>query len=80
MQTQKNVQFMLTIPKANKDLLVKLAAETNLENPDARATAAGIGRRILCTHLDSLRESRQTDNYQTGGENERQTRGCLLKL
>ena len=66
MQTQKNVQFMLTIAKEDKDLLIKLAAQKNLQNPDARATAAGIGREILCSYLDSLRESRETDNNQTG--------------
>ena len=70
---------MLTIAKEDKDLLIKLAAQKNLQNPDARATAAGLGKQILCSHLDSLRESRQTDNYQTGGENERRTRECLLK-
>lgn len=70
MQTQKNVQFMLTIPKADKDLLIKLAAQKNLQNPDARATAAGLGKEILCSYLASLRESQQTNNQEEGGQDD----------
>jgi hypothetical protein len=68
MQTQKRVQFMLTIPKADKDVLIKLAAQKNLQNPDARATAAGIGREIVCSYLDSLRDSHQNNKHEEGGQ------------
>lgn len=55
----KNVQLMLTLPKHYRDCLRKLAAEQNLRNPDQIITPAGLGKEILCAHLDELMQAKK---------------------
>jgi len=58
MTTTKNVQLMITLPKLYRDCLRKLAAEQNLRNPDQIITPAGLGKEILCAHLDELMQEK----------------------
>ena len=71
MQTNRTIQFMVTIPKQDRDLLVKMAAKRNLHDPDSHATAAGIGREILSAYLEEYRQGVLSENTQNGGEHER---------
>jgi hypothetical protein len=52
----KNVPMMLSIPKKYRDVLRKLAAERNLENPDKVTSAAQIGSKIICEYLEKNSE------------------------
>ncbi len=56
MQTreQDNVQLNITVPRAYHDLLVRMAARKNLENPRSTSTKGGIAKDILCAHLEEL--------------------------
>jgi hypothetical protein len=58
MQQQESVQINITISKEDHDLMVKLAAERNLNDPNSGATKGGIGREIISGYLETVREER----------------------
>ena len=63
MTKEKNVQFNISIPRTDKDLLTRLAARKTWENPGERVTASSLGREILCDYLATIQqEVRETDN------------------
>ena len=52
MKQPKQVPLMLSIPKAIRDRLRKLAAEQNLKNPDKVTFASTLALEILIQHVD----------------------------
>jgi len=61
MQKQDSVQINITISKEDHDLMVKLAAERNLNDPDSGSTKGGIGREIISEYLKIVRNDRIQD-------------------
>ena len=59
MEKQDTIQLNITISKEDHDLLVILAAERNIHDPNAGSTKGGIGREILSEYLENVREERQ---------------------
>ena len=56
------IPFTLSLPKAYRDLLRKMAAENNLARPDGIITTAGLARQILCEYLDGTIQDVPEDN------------------
>jgi hypothetical protein len=52
----KNVPFMITIPREYRDLLRRIAAEKTLMNPDEVTSAAQLGKEIIITHLELMKQ------------------------
>jgi len=71
MDRQKTISFMLTLPKSDRDLLIRMAARRCLQDPDCHATAAGIGREIIGEYLDEYRQEAEYTNTIQGGDDER---------
>ena len=58
---QANVQLNISVPRAYHDLLVRMAARKNLENPRANATKGGLAKEILCEHLDGIMKNKEEE-------------------
>ena len=54
MQENKPVALMLSIPKAYRDQLRKMAAEQNLQNPDQVTSASTLAKEIILKHLKKI--------------------------
>ena len=51
MEKKKSVAIMITVPREARDLLRRLAAKTNWENPNKITTPAGLSRDIILEFL-----------------------------
>ncbi|OQY09361.1 MAG: hypothetical protein B6I30_09950 [Desulfobacteraceae bacterium 4572_187] len=54
MPENKPVPLMLSIPKAYRDQLRKMAAEQNLKNQDQVTSASTIAKEIILQHLKKI--------------------------
>lgn len=52
MKQQRLVPLMISLPRAYRDQLRKMAAERNIKNTEVVISAALIGREIICKYLD----------------------------
>ena len=61
MKQPKQVPMMLSIPKAIRDRLRKLAAEQNLKNPDQVTSASTLAREIICQHIAEIADRSENE-------------------
>ena len=54
MPENKPVPLMLSIPKAYRDQLRKMAAEQNLKNPNQVTSASTLAKEIICGYLERI--------------------------
>ena len=66
MSENKPVPLMLSIPKAYRDKLRKMAAEQNLNNLNKVTSASTLAREIICEYLDNALTGQQA--LTQGGE------------
>jgi hypothetical protein len=52
MEDVKNVPLIISLPKPYRDLMLKIAAEQTLSNPEDRVSLSRLGREILIDHLN----------------------------
>jgi hypothetical protein len=58
-QKQTSASIILTVTQEQKQRLRKIAAATNMENPDGNATISSIGREAVEQYLKSKKEETQ---------------------
>jgi len=51
------VSITISLPKAYRDQLRRIAAEASLKNPEEFTSISQLGRKIICRYLDDLREN-----------------------
>ena len=56
MEQERFVSITISLPKAFRDQMRKMAAEASLKNPDDYRSISQLGREILCDHLKNLLE------------------------
>ncbi|MBM4289101.1 MAG: hypothetical protein FJ135_13335 [Deltaproteobacteria bacterium] len=62
MNKERLVCLMISISKHHRDLLRRMAAEENLQNPDKVTSAAVIAREMVIKQLEALKQGRTMDS------------------
>ena len=61
MEQEKFVSITISLPKAFRDQLRRMAAKASLKNPDEFMSISQLGREILCDHLKNLLEQAEKE-------------------
>jgi hypothetical protein len=65
--TKESFPIFVTLSKEHRDLLRRMAAERNLQNPSQVSSAASLAREIIAAHLDNLSPQEESQGERSGG-------------
>jgi len=55
METKKSISIMVTISKDQRDLLKRVVAKKNLQDPDSNETMSGLSRQLIYNYLEQYK-------------------------
>jgi len=61
MEQERFVSITISLPKAFRDQMRRMAAEASLKDPDEFMSISQLGREILCDHLKNLLEQAEKE-------------------
>lgn len=67
MQTQQTVSLTLMVPREIRNLLKRIAAERNIQNPDQNSTMSSVGVEILSAYRETVQNQGGRDNDRSSG-------------
>jgi len=55
METKKSISIMVTVSKDQRDLLKRVVAKKNLQDPDSNETMSGLSRQLIYNYLEQYK-------------------------
>ena len=68
MEKERFVSITISLPKAFRDQLRKIAAVESLKNPERFTSISQLGRKIICGYLNPLKKEGTTHDEIGGGK------------